>query len=110
MRSERARGFPRERETDRDGVAENSVAPGRVRFLRVPMRFCGSTGEEVMSPQGFSEGGRGWALLGQSHADMCPLSHAASRRGTGMVFDKACACWARRGPWQLRERLGEWGG
>lgn len=108
MRSERARDFPRERE--RGGVAENSVEPGRVRFPRVPVRFCGSTGEEVTSPQGFSEGGRGWALLGQSHADVCPPSHAASRRGTGRVSDKAGACWARRGPWQLRERLGGRGG
>ena len=44
--------------------------------------------------------------IGEGGPDVCPLSHAASRHGAGSVLRKAGACWARKGPWHLRERLG----
>ena len=44
--------------------------------------------------------------MGEGGPDVCPLSHAASRHGAGSVLCKAGACWARKGPWHLREHLG----
>ena len=76
---------------ERDGVAENSVDPGRVRFLRVHVRFCGSAGEEVMSPQGFSEGGRGWVLLGR-------VTWACVLRATQLHDVGLAGCLIRRAP------------